>query len=220
MCFLMLNFLLKMHFLWFRMTVTQLRQFALMIPRAEKNQNLPHVVETRAGLQSAKWYWRDISILKLSPGPSAKPFTPLRFLDLALLSACLNQIGGLLPRIVLQSARSPCACQPGFSPAGEELMTPTPVLSDTCFSPLSQSERAGNLGRHEINVGLRQRESQHNTRRRVAVSPRCQTERKKKRGKEHLDGKDLEIKVYPIWPGLETWPRRLSKLLLRILTVF
>lgn len=105
-----------------------------------------------------KMILKDISILKPNPGPSPKPFTPLRFLDLALLSARLNHIRRLLPpRIVLQSARPPCACQPGFSLAGEELRTPTPVLSDTCSSPHSQSERAGNLGRREINVGLRQK---------------------------------------------------------------
>lgn len=35
------------HFRWFWTTVTKPPLFALMIPRSEKNQNLPHVAETR-----------------------------------------------------------------------------------------------------------------------------------------------------------------------------
>lgn len=82
-------------------------------------------------------------------------------------------------------------------------MTPTPVLSDTCSSPLSQSGRAGNLGRREINVGLRQRESQNNTRRRVSLSsPHCQTDTKRREKKSG----EKNIWTERIWKLKEAYP--------------
>lgn len=76
--------------------------------------------------------------------------------NITLLSWTIMRFKTLLPWIVLQSV---LLDDHAHTHASQFLLSlgrvndPTPVLSDTCFSPLSQSEKRGNLCWHEINLG-------------------------------------------------------------------
>lgn len=118
----------------------------------------------------------------------------------------------LLPWIVLQSV---LLDDHAHTHASQFLLSlgrvndPTPVLSDTCFSPLSQSEKRGNLCWHEINLGRVR--GNHNTTLicvcHCSPLPDSLTHRER-----HIQTEEVEIKgTYSVWPGLETWPKRLSK---------
>lgn len=97
---------------------------------------------------SEKWYWKAINILKAS-SRSLPNFSHLWDPQSRSFILHINEIRN--PPALDCLAKCWTCCR--FLSSQGRVNDPTPVLSDTCFSPLSQSGERGNLRSHEINLG-------------------------------------------------------------------
>ena len=159
---------------------------------------------------SEKWYWKAINILKAS-SRSLPNFSHLWDPQSRSFILHINEIRN--PPALDCLAKCWTCCR--FLSSQGRVNDPTPVLSDTCFSPLSQSGERGNLRSHEINLGWGG--SNHYTWLisvcACVTSLPCRTDKTHWHADRSTQGvKEGEIKGnYSVWPGLETWPKRLSK---------